>query len=216
MRYLNHRREGAPWVSLFGMCLSGALSDGAWKIMNYLAKRKFPTPPSGYDNPEGTLSYQPARSRWADMWLRIIMRTMFDAVAKPITSGIELCRAMAPTALSMDHATEADEMEPTRALQIPRWESCDHIAGMIPRFRNIYPPTVSQNRSRPLLNNSGHCLEKGTGSRSGVEDTTIPDTLVTSISTNAILSTSIHNRTRLISTNSSHCKENRTGSHLEK
>ena len=86
---------------------------------------------------------------------------------------------------------------------------------MIPRFRNICPPTVSQNRSRPLLNNSGHCLEKGTGSRSGVEDTTIPDTLVTSISTNAILSTSIHNRTRLISTNSSHCKENRTGSHLE-
>ena len=54
MRYLNHRREGAPCVSLFGMCLSGALSDGAWKIMNYLAKRKFPTPPSGYDNPEGT------------------------------------------------------------------------------------------------------------------------------------------------------------------
>ena len=53
---------------------------------------------------------------------------------KPITSGIELCRAMAPTALSMDHATEADDMEPTRALQIPRWESCDHIAGMIPRF----------------------------------------------------------------------------------
>jgi len=41
---------------------------------------------------------------------------------KPITSGIELCRAMAPTALSMDHATEADGMEPTRALQLPRWE----------------------------------------------------------------------------------------------
>ena len=53
---------------------------------------------------------------------------------------------------------------------------------MTPRFRNIYLPTVSQNRSRPLLNNSGHCLEKGTGSRSGVEDTTIPDTLVTPIS----------------------------------
>ena len=58
-------------------------------------------------------------------------------------------------------------------------------------------------------------FRKGSGSRSGVEDTTIPDTLVTSISTNAILSTSIHNRTRLISTNSSQYKENRTGSHLE-
>ena len=60
-------------------------------------------------------SYLVARSRWADWWLRIIMRTMFDAVAKPITSGIELCRATAPTALPMDHATEADNMEPTRA-----------------------------------------------------------------------------------------------------
>ena len=89
MRYLNHRREGAPWVFLFGMCVSGAFLDGARKIINYLAKRKFPTPPSGYDNPEGTLSYHPARSRWTDMWLRIIMRTMFDAVAKLITSRIE-------------------------------------------------------------------------------------------------------------------------------
>ena len=43
------------------------------------------------------------------------MRTMFDAVAKPITSGIELCRATAPTALPMDHATEADNMEPNPA-----------------------------------------------------------------------------------------------------
>ena len=115
----------------------------------------------------------------------------------------------------MDYATETDDMEPTRALQMPRWESCDHIADMIPRSRNVYPPTVSQDRTRSLLNNSGHCLENCTGSRSGVEDTTISANLTTSNSTNAILSTSIRNRTRLISTNSSHCKENRTGSHLE-
>ena len=50
MRFLN-MGDGAPWVSLFGMCLSGALSDGAWKIINRLAKIKFPTPPYGYDNP---------------------------------------------------------------------------------------------------------------------------------------------------------------------
>ena len=36
MRFLNNE-DGAPWVSLFGMCLSGALSDGAWKIINRLA-----------------------------------------------------------------------------------------------------------------------------------------------------------------------------------
>jgi hypothetical protein len=121
MRFLN-KGQGAPWVSLFGMCLSGASSDGAWKIINSLAKLKFPIPPSGYDNPRGTRSCLVARSRWADWWLRIIMRTMFDAVAKPISSGIELCRATAPTALPMDHATEAGNMEPARALQTPRWE----------------------------------------------------------------------------------------------
>ena len=43
---------------------------------------KFPTPPKGRDNPQGTLSYRPARKQWADWWMRIIMRTMFDAVAK--------------------------------------------------------------------------------------------------------------------------------------
>ena len=80
--------KSVPWVSLFGMCLSGALSDGAWKIINRLANIKFPTPPYGYDNPKSTLSYLVARSRWPDWWLRIIMRTMFDAVEKPITSGI--------------------------------------------------------------------------------------------------------------------------------
>ena len=86
---------------------------------------------------------------------------------------------------------------------------------MIPRSRNVYPPTVSQDRIRSLLNNSGHCLENCTGSRSGVDDTTISANLITSNSTNAIFSTSICDRTRLISTNSSHCKENRIGSHLE-
>ena len=70
----------------------------------------------------------------------------------------------------MDYATETDDMEPTRALQMPRWESCDHIADMIPRSRNVYPPTVSQDRTRSLLNNSGHCLENCTGSRSGIDD----------------------------------------------
>jgi hypothetical protein len=72
-----------------------------------------------------------------------------------------------------------------------------------PYFHNIY------------INNSGHCLENCTGSRSGVDDTTISANLITSNSTNAILSTNIRHRTRLISTNSSHCKENRRGSHLE-
>ena len=55
------------------------------------------------------MSYLTARSRWAEWWLRIIMLTMFDAVAKPITSGIDICRTSAPTALPIDYATEADD-----------------------------------------------------------------------------------------------------------
>ena len=72
----------------------------------------------------------------------------------------------------MDHATEADNMEPTRALQTPRWESCDHIADMTHRSRIVYPPTASRNRTRSILKNSGHCLENCTGSRLEFEDAT--------------------------------------------
>ena len=138
---------------------------------------------------------------------------------------------------SFDTITEADNMGPTGASQIPQWESqhqcdpqvaprstwpqplvskpCDHTADTISRSMNANPPTVSQDWTRPLLNNSGHCLKNRTGSRSGVEDTTISANSTTSNSTNVILSTSFHNRTRSISTNSGHCKENCTGSHLE-
>jgi hypothetical protein len=160
-----------------------------------------------------------------------------DAVSKPITSGIELCRVSGPTILPMDYATEADDMGPTGVSQIPRRESqhqsdtqvasqckrpqplvskpCDHTADMIPRSVNANPPTVSQDRTRPLLNNSGHRFENCTGSRLRVDDTTISANSTISNSTNAILSISSHNRTRSISTNSGHCKENCTGSHLE-
>ena len=118
--------------------------------------------------------------RTQNMMMRNHRMAMFDAVAKPITFGIELCRATAPTALPMDHATEADDREPTGALQIPRWESCDHIADMRHRSRNVYPPTASQDRTRSLLNNSGHCFENCTGSRRGVDDSTISANLITS------------------------------------
>ena len=138
MRFLN-KGDGAPWVSLFGMCLSGALSDVAWKSINRLAKIKFPTPPYGYDNTEGTFSYLVARSRWADWWMRIIMRTMFGEVAKPITSGIELYRASVPTALPMDYATEADDLGPTGVSQ-------------------IYDISIYERQSSYRFSRQGHCF----------------------------------------------------------
>ena len=62
MRYLNSNRRGAPLISLFGMCLSGALSDGAMKVIEKRAMIKYPTPPTE-GNPRGTLSYLPARAQ---------------------------------------------------------------------------------------------------------------------------------------------------------
>ena len=62
-RYLNSSRRGAPLAALFGMCLSGALSDGAMKVIEKLAMIKYPTPPTE-GNPRGTLSYLPARAQW--------------------------------------------------------------------------------------------------------------------------------------------------------
>ena len=80
---------------------------------------------------------------------------------------------------------------------------------------NVNPPTVSQDRTRSHLNNSGHCLENRTGSSSRVEDTTISADLTKSNSTNAILSTVFVTEPGPFQPNSGHCKENCTGSHLE-
>ena len=105
MRYLNPSRRGAPLVSLFGMCLSGALSDGAMKVIEKLAMREYPTPPTE-DNPCGTLSYLPARAQWAELR---IQRIMVDAGAIPLKSGIAVCSAIAPRQLPTAHAIEAGE-----------------------------------------------------------------------------------------------------------
>ena len=41
LRCLNFNRGGAPMTSLVGMSPSGALSKGAWKILNHLATEKY-------------------------------------------------------------------------------------------------------------------------------------------------------------------------------
>lgn len=41
LRCLNFNRGGAPMISLVGMSPSGALSKGAWKILNHLATEKY-------------------------------------------------------------------------------------------------------------------------------------------------------------------------------
>ena len=108
MRYLNPSRRGAPLVSLFRMCLSGALSDGAMKVIEKLAVIKYPTPPPE-DNPRGTLSYLPARAQWAELQVLKIQRIMVDAGAIPLKSGIAVCSAIAPRQLPTAHAIEAGE-----------------------------------------------------------------------------------------------------------
>ena len=98
MWYLNSSRRVAPLVSLFGLCLSRALSDGAMKVIEKLAMIKYQTPPTE-GNPRGTLSYLPARAQWAELQILKIQRTMVDAKAIPLKSGIAVCSANAPRQL---------------------------------------------------------------------------------------------------------------------
>ena len=59
-------------------------------------------------------------------------------------------------------------------------EPCDHTTDTGSRSTNVNPSTVSQDRTRPLLNNSGHCLKNCTGSRLEFEDGTTSSNLTTS------------------------------------
>ena len=117
---LNPANNGAPKIALFGMSLSGAFSRGAQDLLNRLAEIKFPTPLTG-----GSLSYIAARQRWMDWQMRICQRNVLNGVAKSIASGLRIFRAYLPTALPMDYATEAANIEPWRSqkrpLRGPKW-----------------------------------------------------------------------------------------------
>ena len=109
---MNPNRGGAPKVSIFGMCFSGAFYKGAMEIFTHLAKEKFPDPPT-FDNPAGNRRYECSRQIVSSIWMRICQRDVLNCVAKSIMSGIRICKATAPTALPMDHAAEILQMEPT-------------------------------------------------------------------------------------------------------
>ena len=94
LRDLNNNSGGAPTVSLIGMSLTGACSEGATDFLTRMANIKFPSPI--FDN---TLSHLPARSRWMDWTMRIIQRNVLESVGAAVTSGIRLWKATAPTAL---------------------------------------------------------------------------------------------------------------------
>ena len=71
----------------------------------------------------------------------------------------------------------------------------------------------SRQNPATLLDNSGHCLENRTGSRSGLKIQLSQLIRPHQSPQILILSTNFHNRTGPVSTNSAHCKENWTGSH---
>ena len=75
--------------------------------------------------------------------------------------------------------------------------------------------TVSHDRTRPLSNNSGHCLETHTGSHLEVDETDSPDNTVISHSTTANSSTVFHDSTRSLTTNLGHCLEYDAGFQLQ-
>ena len=104
LRDLNPNSGGAPSVSLIGMSLSGAFSEGATDFITRMATIKFPTPIS-----DSTLSHLPARSRWMDWTMRTIQRNVLESIGAAITSETRLWKATAPTALHRDNMTENTE-----------------------------------------------------------------------------------------------------------
>ena len=83
------------------MSLTGAFSEGATDFLTRLVNIKFPTPIS-----HGTLSHLPARSRWMDWNMRIIQQNALESIGEAFTSGIQLWKATAPTALHSDYMPE--------------------------------------------------------------------------------------------------------------
>jgi hypothetical protein len=142
---------------------------------------------------------------------------MVDAGALSLKSGIAVCSANAPRQLPTDHAVEAGEAGPSGFSQIPRWESSPTITmDAMSHSTIVNPVTVFHDRTRPLTNNSGHCLETHTGSHLDVNETDSPDsTTVISHLTTANSSTAFHDSTRPPSKTSGHCFETDAGSQLE-
>ena len=164
LRDLNNSSGGAPTVSLIGMSLSGAFSEGTTDFLTRLANIKFPTPIS-----HGTLSHLPARSRWMDWNMRIIQRNMLEIIGEAVTSGIRLWKATAPTALHSDYAPERPERRSRMWAAGSRGSGSSELG--IPSEISIYS------------DHGGDHFEPNI--RSGVDNTTISANLTTSNSTNA-------------------------------
>jgi len=108
--------DGAPHVALFGMRLSGTFSKGTQSLFDKLAKEKYPDPIT-----PGSLNYLTARQRWADWWMRIFQRNIFNVVAKSIASGIRILNSRAATTLRMDFVKQS-----TRGTSLWTYKSSIH------------------------------------------------------------------------------------------
>ena len=168
MRFTNFGCGGAPKISTFGMCLSGAFSKGAMEIFTHLAKEKFPGPPTP-DNPSGTYSYRIARHNgFSDWWMRICQRNVLNCVTKSIMSEIRICKANAPTALPMDHAAEILQMEPT-------WNYSQTVRVDTPNQSDLQHPRNQPPPRTPMQDLSNHTMDATISSSSNADPSTISD-----------------------------------------
>ena len=91
-------------------------------------------------------------------------------------SGIAVCSANAPRQLPTAHVIEEGEAGPSGFSQIPRWKSSPTLTmDATSHSTNVNPVTVSHDRTRPLSNNSDHCLETHTRSHLEVDETDSSD-----------------------------------------
>ena len=94
-------------------------------------------------------------------------------------------------------------------------DSRNHTMDATSHSTIVNPSTLFHDRTRPLSNNSGHCLETHTGYHLEDEETGSPANTVIPHYTLANSSAVFHDRTRPLSTNSGHCLENDAGYNLE-
>ena len=154
LREVNHTSGRAPNVSLIGMSLSGAFSQGATDSQTRMAKIKFPTPISS-----GSLSHLPARQRWMDWHMRIIQQNVLESIGTSVAPGIRLWK-------HSNNVWSASNMIPCfPASNGTDAHHCDTISkrSSPSHFTKDRPSNISQVRTRSTTTYLCHCLENQKG-----------------------------------------------------
>ena len=116
MKRLNHTRGGEPKVTPFGVNTFGELSKDAHKVLVRLSEIRFPETPH-------CLSYLSARQQWIDWWIRIIQKTVSEAVVTGIEASFaHRARLAQDLAASPRNLLKSPTQRPHIQIADKKWE----------------------------------------------------------------------------------------------